>query len=278
MHGAAFYLLLFLIQGLLAKRFQYSMRDRKAIFYQIMLPALFVSIAMTVALSLPSSSSSHSLELSTTQYYNLTQPEGNYIPYTDQSFVFPIAPDKFPEVDANTSEIFKTFFLPSGVGATCVLRDVALTRSSYHGKYNLSEFNPNCISLYSSGQTSGFVRNPTYSSQYAETDPRKVPCTCSDEGSTYVCTESFGDFSKTKTVVTGDHLINVTGKAPIMPYLMYTTNKYQTHRYGAFSLNEIRANFKERNTSRPPTLRKLCVRKAAQVFFNRRVICNLTRY
>lgn len=83
-----------------------------------MLPAVFVSIAMTVALSAPSVKDLPSLELSVSQYFNLTQPRGNFIPFLHEN------PDgnMSKSVDAGPHALMDTFHLASGVGATCVLK------------------------------------------------------------------------------------------------------------------------------------------------------------
>ena len=55
---------------------------KKCLFsLQIILPAIFVAIAMTVALAAPSVDDLPPLELSTLMYYNVTQPRGHFIPF-----------------------------------------------------------------------------------------------------------------------------------------------------------------------------------------------------
>ena len=52
--------------------------------FQILLPAIFVAVAMTVALAAPSVDDLPPLELSPTQFTNVTLPTGNFIPFTDE--------------------------------------------------------------------------------------------------------------------------------------------------------------------------------------------------
>lgn len=77
-------LLLNHFKAVIIKRFHYITRNWRSLFSQIILPAIFVAIAMTVALAAPSVDDLPPLELSTLQYYNVTQPHGNFIPITNE--------------------------------------------------------------------------------------------------------------------------------------------------------------------------------------------------
>ena len=105
--------------AILVKRAVYIRRNWKGLFSQILLPALFVCVAMTVALSAPQVSNPPPLVLSPAMYFNYTQPRGNFIPYSNMA--------ENPEMpkwsqDAGPSEIIQTFRMASGVSATCVLK------------------------------------------------------------------------------------------------------------------------------------------------------------
>ena len=106
------WLLLNHFRAMIIKRFHYITRNWKGLFSQILLPALFVSVAMTVALSAPKDEDPPPLELSPSQYFNLTQPKGNYIPYSNehsseraQNYLTDKGPD----------DLIRTFHLPSGI-------------------------------------------------------------------------------------------------------------------------------------------------------------------
>ena len=248
-----------------------------------MLPALFVSIAMTVALSLPTARDPPPLVLSPSQYYNMTQPRGNFIPYSDQSVVFPV--DYGVSEDADPSRLIDTFALPSGVGSTCVLKNSTSQFSfgsnttfgspaSEAKELVLKHFNPECGSCFTRGNpASQFLPPLAHRTASNVTEPlsKNVPCACTKDGNTYTCQPGYGDFPVTRTVVTGDKLIDITGKEEIMPYLKYTTNDFRLHRYGAFSFGEVRDTVKRSFPGWPSPLRKLAVRNAAQVFFNHKV-------
>jgi len=269
------------------KRLHYARRSRKAVFYQIMLPALFVCIAMTVALSLPTAGDPPPLVLTPSQYYNMTQPKGNFIPFSDQSAIYPVHPSITK--DADPSRLIDTFDLPSGVGATCVLKN---SDSQFNFDLNitfdapksgtidlvLKHFNPECGSCFTKGKAvSQFlppVSNRAEDINITSHHDKNVSCACSRDGNTYTCKPEYDarlSLIKPTTVVTDDRLIDITGKEPIMPYLKYTTTKYRLHRYGAFSFGEVRDTVKQSFPGWPSPLRKLAVRDAAQVFFNHKV-------
>ena len=66
---------------------------------------------MTVALSAPKDEDLPPLELSPAQYFNLTQPKGNFIPYSDEHQSPRAAKYLY---DAGPQDLIKTFHLPSG--------------------------------------------------------------------------------------------------------------------------------------------------------------------
>lgn len=64
--------------------------------------------------------------LSPAQYYNYTQPRGNFIPTSladrDKSQSHPKSTISLWSKDANAQQVLATFHLASGVAATCVLK------------------------------------------------------------------------------------------------------------------------------------------------------------
>ncbi|XP_075435187.1 ATP-binding cassette sub-family A member 2 [Ascaphus truei] len=105
--------------GLIVKRFHCAKRNTKALFSQILLPAFFVCVAMTVALSVPEIGDLPPLILSPSQYHNYTEPKGNFVPYANEEqpkYRIKLSPDAGPQ------QLVNTFHLPSGIGATCVLK------------------------------------------------------------------------------------------------------------------------------------------------------------
>lgn len=109
------------LRAVLIKRYHYITRNSKGLFSQIILPALFVSVAMTVALSAPKVKDPPPIELSVSQYFNVTQPKGNYIPYTNEDSR---DTNYSNSLDAGPLDLMQTFHFASGVGATCILKSL----------------------------------------------------------------------------------------------------------------------------------------------------------
>ena len=74
-------------------------------------------IAMTLALSAPGFLDLPALELSAAQFYPLTQPEGNYVPYSYRAN----ASEPSSASSASSREIVRTLAQIIGIGSTCVL-------------------------------------------------------------------------------------------------------------------------------------------------------------
>uniref|UniRef100_A0A2K5DK59 ATP-binding cassette sub-family A member 2 n=1 Tax=Aotus nancymaae TaxID=37293 RepID=A0A2K5DK59_AOTNA len=301
--------------GLLVKRFHCARRNSKALFSQILLPAFFVCVAMTVALSVPEIGDLPPLVLSPSQYHNYTQPRGNFIPYANEERL----EYRLRSPDASPQQLVSTFRLPSGVGATCVLKSPA--NGSLGPTLNLSSgesrllaarfFDSMCLESFTQGlPLSNFVPpppSPAPSDSPASLDedlqawnsslppttgpemwtsapslPRlvrePVRCTCSSQGTGFSCPSSVGGHPPQMRVVTGDILTDITGHN-VSEYLLFTSDRFRLHRYGAITfgnvLKSIPASFGARA---PPMVRKIAVRRAAQVFYNNKGYHSMPTY
>ncbi|XP_058515523.1 ATP-binding cassette sub-family A member 2 isoform X1 [Ochotona princeps] len=296
--------------GLLVKRFHCARRNSKALCSQILLPAFFVSVAMTVALSVPEIGDLPPLVLSPSQYHNYTQPRGNFIPYANEErreYRLRLSPDASPQ------QLVGTFRLPSGIGATCVLKSPA--NGSLGPLLNLSSgesrllaarfFDSMCLESFTQGlPLSNFVPPPPSpapdddllqarnSSQPPTAGPEPWPsapslprlvrepvrCTCSAQGTGFSCPSSVGGHPPQMRVVTGDILTDITGHN-VSEYLLFTSDRFRLHRYGAITfgnvLKSIPASFGARA---PPMVRKIAVRRAAQVFYNNKGYHSMPTY
>ena len=118
--------------AIVVKRYLYNKRNWKSLMTQIILPALFICIAMTVALSAPGFLDLPSLELSTAQFYPLpmTKPDGIYVPfsYLPNMTQYP-PPQDDDDSSATSADIVNTLHLLVGIGSTCVLNRANLTLS-----------------------------------------------------------------------------------------------------------------------------------------------------
>ncbi|KAM9218175.1 ATP-binding cassette sub-family A member 2 isoform 1-T1 [Leptosomus discolor] len=306
--------------GLIVKRFHCAKRNTKALFSQILLPAFFVCVAMTVALSVPEIGDLPPLILSPSQYHNYTQPKGNFIPYANEErreYRIRLSPDASPQ------QLVNTFHLPSGVGATCVLKTAfnntldqpmqTLNLNSNESKMLAAKyFDAMCIDSFTQGlPLSNFVPPPpspapsdypisvdedllrawnstTFSSAIKETVtsapalPRivhePIKCTCSMQGTGFSCPSGVGGHPPQMKVVTGDILADITGRN-VSEYLLYTSDRFRLHRYGALTFGNVQKSIPASFGARAPaTVRKIAVRRTAQVFYNNKGYHSMPTY
>ncbi|XP_036272663.1 ATP-binding cassette sub-family A member 2 isoform X2 [Pipistrellus kuhlii] len=303
--------------GLLVKRFHCARRNSKALSSQILLPALFVCVAMTVALSVPEIGDLPPLVLSPSQYHNYTQPRGNFIPYANEErreYRFHLSPDASPQ------QLVGTFRLPSGVGATCVLKSPA--NGSLGSTLNLSSgesrllaarfFDGMCLESFTQGlPLSNFVPPPpspapSDSPGPPDEDPLQawngslpptsgpenwtsapslprvvrepVRCTCSAQGTGFSCPSGVGGRPPQVRVVTGDILTDITGHN-VSEYLLFTSDRFRLHRYGAITFGNVQKSIPASFGARAPAMvRKVAVRRAAQVFYNNKGYHSMPTY
>ncbi|XP_032334844.1 ATP-binding cassette sub-family A member 2 isoform X4 [Camelus ferus] len=289
--------------GLLVKRFHCARRNSKALSSQILLPAFFVCVAMTVALSVPEIGDLPPLVLSPSQYHNYTQPRGNFIPYANeerQEDRLRLSPDASPQ------QLVSTFRLPSGVGATCVLKSPA--NGSLGPTLNLSSgesrllaarfFDSMCLESFTQGlPLSNFVPPPPspapsdspvsldedlLQAWNASLPPTSGPenwtsapslphlvrepvrCTCSGQGTGFSCPGGVGGRPPQMRVVTGDILTDITGHN-VSEYLLFTSDRFRLHRYGAITFGNVQKSIPASFGARAPAMvRKIAVRRAAQ--------------
>ncbi|NWI66191.1 ABCA2 protein, partial [Todus mexicanus] len=306
--------------GLIVKRFHCAKRNTKALFSQILLPAFFVCVAMTVALSVPEIGDLPPLILSPSQYHNYTQPKGNFIPYANEErheYRIRLSPDASPQ------QLVNTFRLPSGVGATCVLKTAfnntldqpmqTLNLNSNESKMLAAKyFDAMCIDSFTQGlPLSNFVPPPpspapsdypisvdedllhawnstTFSSAVKETITsapalphivhEPIKCTCSMQGTGFSCPSGVGGHPPQMKVVTGDILADITGRN-VSEYLLYTSDRFRLHRYGALTFGNIQKSIPASFGARAPaTVRKIAVRRTAQVFYNNKGYHSMPTY
>ncbi|XP_042333673.1 ATP-binding cassette sub-family A member 2 isoform X2 [Sceloporus undulatus] len=306
--------------GLIVKRFHCAKRNTKALFSQILLPAFFVCVAMTVALSVPEIGDLPPLTLSPSQYHNYTQPKGNFIPYANEErheYRMKLSPDASPQ------QLVGTFHLPSGVGATCVLKTAfnstldqlvqSLNLNSNESKMLAAKyFDAMCVDSFTQGlPLSNFVPPPpspapsdypfsldedllrawnstpypsaikgtvTSAPSLPSIVHEPIKCTCSMQGTGFSCPSGVGGHPPQMKVVTGDILVDITGRN-VSEYLLYTSDRFRLHRYGAVTFGNIQkaipASF---GVKAPPMVRKIAVRRTAQVYYNNKGYHSMPTY
>lgn len=303
--------------GLIVKRFHCAKRNTKGLFSQILLPAFFVCVAMTVALSVPEIGDLPPLILSPSQYHNYTQPRGNFIPFANEDrpqYRSAQSPDASPQSMVNTLR------LPSGVGSTCVLRDphnstlAQLAQSLNPSLQNYKTlaaryFDPMCLDSFTQGvPLSNFVPPPPSPAPSDDPDqsfderlwnytvappttihvtsPPSLPlsihepvrCTCSMQGTGFSCPSGVGGRPALTKVVTGDILVDITGRN-VSEYLLFTSDRLRLHRYGGLTVGNIQKSIPASfGKNIPPMVRKIAVRRSAQVLYNNKGYHSMPTY
>uniref|UniRef100_A0A8C2W8H8 ATP-binding cassette sub-family A member 2 n=1 Tax=Cyclopterus lumpus TaxID=8103 RepID=A0A8C2W8H8_CYCLU len=305
--------------GLIVKRFHCAKRNTKGLFSQILLPAFFVCVAMTVALSVPEIGDLPPLILSPSQYHNYTQPRGNFIPYANEDR--PQYRSK-GSPDASPQKIINSLRLPSGVGATCVLKTPfnstldqlaqTLNPSANNSKTLAARyFDSMCLDSFTQGvPLSNFVPPPPSPAPSDDPDPRfedglwnftvappttvhelvtspptlplaihePVRCICSMQGTGFSCPSGVGGRPPLMKVVTGDILVDVTGRN-VSEYLLFTSDRLRLHRYGGLTVGNIQKSIPASFGRKiPPMVRKIAVRRSAQVLFNNKGYHSMPTY
>ena len=288
--GSALYLQQFF--AILVKRFYYIRRNWKALFSQILLPGLFVCIAMTVALTAPQVQDLPAKVLSPAQYYNYTQPRGNFIPYALAQKSSAGVPSW--SSDASAEQLIKTFHLPSGVAATCILlspfnssfdADILKNINSTYRNFNLLNryFVPACESVFVGGlplqnfvppavtASPAAVKNESAPS-FVTSGPNQVKyhpdCQCTSDHTGELCSTDGFEVPPTFQVVTGDHIQDISGDQE-EEYYLRTSDMYRLHRYGGFTFGLTKDSVPENFGKNGPTqFRKLSVRHLALVWFD----------
>jgi len=258
--------------ALLLKRFHHARRNFKGVISQILLPAIFIAIAMTMALSFPKSPDQPPLELSPSMF-----PRPNYIPFGNEA----------KGVNQLASRLDKTLTLPSGVGATCCLRyegsiNVTMNQNmkSRPSKEKLAQmFSQSCSSsidelsndyLEPSNMRMSYIfsnsSNVTHAVTHKDTGRG---CRCSRNRTAYVCDRgAAGSHPKGLVTITLDKLQNITGRN-ISKYLLYTTQTFKLHRYGSLSFGEVVGWVPQKlDKVKITSVRRLAIREAVQAWYN----------
>lgn len=268
-------------KAVIIKRFHYITRNWRSLFSQILLPAIFVAVAMTVALAAPSVDDLPPLELSPTQFTNITLPTGNFIPFTDERMS---KPSQVNPLDANAYLLQATLALPSGIGASCLLRSpwVMTVNSTY-------DYETNCQWMFENHYR---VRGPDHRGllvnltsegtgeelQYSDIVYYPHNCVCKADGTGFICSSEKYHHPPGFRPVTLDWLNNITGQHT-ENYLLYTFMEQFRHRYGGLAFGQVQGFVPENFGLNAPTLfRKLAVRNVATTWFNHKGLHSMGVY
>lgn len=255
--------------ALLIKRFLYARRNFKAVISQILLPAIFIAIAMTMALSFPKSPDQPPRELTPSMF-----PRPNYIPFANEA----------KGVNQLASRLDKTLTLLSGVGATCCLRSINVTIKENLGRRPSKEqladvFSESCsVSIDqvsddyfkpSNLHLSFIYSNSSNVSHSVTHRDTGRGCRCAENKTAYLCDRgAAGSHPKELITITLDTLQNITGRN-ISKYLLYTTETFRLHRYGSLSFGEVVSWVPQKlDKVKIASVRRLAIREAAKAWYN----------
>uniref|UniRef100_A0A7M4FXT8 ATP-binding cassette sub-family A member 2 n=1 Tax=Crocodylus porosus TaxID=8502 RepID=A0A7M4FXT8_CROPO len=182
--------------GLIVKRFHCAKRNTKALFSQILLPAFFVCVAMTVALSVP--------EI------------GAYGPRCWRpSTLMPCVLTPSPRACRSPTLCRHHHLLPRLTTLSPWTRTCCMPGTP-------PPTPPLCFS--------SLVPSETITS--APSLPRivhePIKCTCSMQGTGFSCPSGVGGHPPQMKVVTGDILADITGRN-VSEYLLYTSDRFRLH-------------------------------------------------
>ncbi len=268
--GHRFYLKQFM--AMFVKRYLYNKRNWISLLTQIILPALFICVAMTVALAAPGFFDLPKMELTTAQFYPLTKPEGIYIPFSHS-----IKPEQInnqckttktdkqqPLVSASSIEIVRTLKFLTGISATCLLNSNnaslkniinfnyngnggTLLNKAYFGETQQDSdlcnivFNPNADI-----DTKYFELNKKFSlnkSSLLSYKKKYFPnCVCLKDFSGFECSSS-NTYDQPPLFKTTTHetLLNISGSNE-SDYYLFTTDFFRLKRYGGLSFDNNNNN------------------------------------
>ena len=201
--------------ALILKRFHHSKRNLKALLTHILLPGVFISIAMTVALSQPKQNTYPKLVLSPTMFH----PPPYYIPFSNSN-------------PANTlsRKMAESLYQASGICSDCVLKSPNMTlpqgASLRYLRQNLDKYyDPFCAKQVGRRYNMDL---PAPVSHREQSFNISLFCNCSGNWH-YQCDKGIQGNPETFNTVTLDTLQNVQNR-DFLTYLLYTNDFYRRKR------------------------------------------------
>ncbi|XP_033642721.1 ATP-binding cassette sub-family A member 2-like isoform X2 [Asterias rubens] len=288
-------------RALMVKRFHYTRRNCKSLFTQLILPAFFVSIAMSVALSAPQVGNFPPLVLTPSQYHPLTYPDDTYSLYANEALNRRRTYHIYRSVDgdADPTQLTATFRFPAGIGGSCVIKtpwngtlDRLVQSNNYSSSVNLrgKYFDRMCEESFKKGEPlSNYVPKPPQplpppeESEFDEPEGmsyiKEKTCQCAEDGNGFVCPPNVGEpVPDKKKVITSDILLDVSGRN-MSEYIIYTTNKFRLRRYGGISFGNVRSFVPSKyGNIVPDTYRSIAVRNAAIAWYSHKGYHSLPIY
>ncbi|CAF5062387.1 unnamed protein product, partial [Rotaria sp. Silwood1] len=262
-------------QILSIKCFIFNYRNMRSLATQVLLPAFFITIAMSVALNAPGFADLPPVLLSTSMFSNL-----NYL-YTPVSGLNDYKlgnSSQISRLNANPYDLVETIRYPSGIGSTCLLNNpyINITRLTfdnltglscdkvYHNDFNsYSEYEINWSNMFENNQT---YFNRTYQPDQSFNEKYYKPCQCSTSQSRQICSS----FPKPEVnrLITNDRILNITKEKNEILYYLYTADNHHLDRYGGLSFGLVQ-DYVPNNypiNKYNQILHKLAIKNIARIF------------
>ncbi|CAF4637163.1 unnamed protein product [Rotaria sp. Silwood1] len=273
--------------SIILKRFIFNYRNMRGLATQILLPAFFITVAMTVALTAPGFADPPPILLSTSMFSHL-----NYL-YTPVSSLNDYKLRNISQIsrlNANPYDLTETIRYPSGIGSTCLLNNPYMnatrltfenfTGSScgkvYHMEFNsFTENDINWSKMFENNQT---YFNRSYQPDTTFTEKYYSPCQCSTSQSRFLCSTFFKPISQ--YLITNDRILNITKEQNEILYYLYTADNHHLDRYGGLSFGLVQDYVPDNYPINKDNqiLHKLAVKNIARIFTNHKGYHSLPLY
>ena len=209
---------------LIVKRMHHSRRNIKALLTHILLPSIFVTIAMTVALSQPKADTNPPLVLSPTMFH----PPPYYIPFSN---------NKKGRTNMHT-KMENTLNLPSGIGSDCVLKFPNMTIDKDFPVRYLRKNLDSYFTSFCAKQVGGSYVKKNFvhkRKKPVHTNKKSPKCHCKLPNWVYICEPGVGGDPDSFITVTMDTMLNISHQN-IDDYLLNTNLMFKRRRYDEFSV------------------------------------------
>ena len=273
--------------AIIIKRFLFNYRNMRGLATQILLPAFFITVAMTVALTAPGFADPPPITLSTAMFSHLNSlytPVSGLNSHKMQNRSQPYL------LNANPFDLSETIHYPSGLGSTCLLNNPYMNESMLafnnlsglscsqvynHGFHSYSIDDINWLEKSRSNQT---CFNRSYPIDISTSNRYYSPCQCSPSQSHFVC-PAFPKLNS-EPLITNDEILNITKEDNEILYYLYTTDEHHLDRYGglSFGLTQDYVPDDYPIEKENQVLHKLAVKNIARIFTNQKGYHSLPLY
>ncbi|UJR38397.1 hypothetical protein I4U23_031066 [Adineta vaga] len=273
--------------AIIIKRFIFNYRNMRGLATQILLPAFFITVAMTVALTAPGFADPPPITLTTAMFSHMNYlhtPVSGLNSYKLRNI------SQLYSLNANPYDLTETIQYPSGLGSTCLLKnpymnETKLTFDDFTGSNCYKVYNeqfqlhsPKDINWIEMFNDHNISINRTYELENSTNEKYYSPCSCSKVQSRFIC-PSFTP-SPCSRSITNDQISNITKEKNEILYYLYTMDNHHLDRYGGLSFGLIQDYIPDDYpiNKKNEYLHKLAVKNTARIFTNHKGYHSLPLY